>query len=161
GERTAGAVAASEIASLRRPCPRAPPTLSRAGLVPTSLAVDVTRGTRARLRPVRTEAGSRCPQRAEVDGRVAGLPAAEEALDRRVQNDPVEVLQAEEAVAADRGVVRRHCLEGARAEVAGEDDVDDVLRGEATHGSDRVDDRDRSFDRQVFVDADLFRELAV
>ena len=43
--------------------------------------------------------------------------------------------------------LRGHRLERAPLEVAGEDDVDDVLRGETPPRGDRVDDRDRAFDR--------------
>ena len=34
---------------------------------------------------------SRCPERSEIDGRVAGLPAPQEALDRRMEHDVVEL----------------------------------------------------------------------
>ena len=78
-----------------------------------------------------------------------------------MQDDAVEVLHSEESMAAHRRVVRRDRLEGASAKVAGEDDVDDVLRCEAPDGRDRVDDCDGTLDGQVFVDADLLGELAM
>src|SRR5439155_22549006 len=142
------------------PCLRAPPP-SRVGLLPTTLAVDVTGGRRACLWRACAGSGSRRPQCAEVDGGIARLPAAEETLDRWMEDDAVEILDAEEAMSAHGGVVRGDGLERAGAKIAGEDDVHDVLRGEAPHGGNRVDDRDGPFDREILVDADLLRELAV
>ena len=78
-----------------------------------------------------------------------------------MQDDAVEVLHAEETVAAHGRVVRRHRLERTGAEIAGEDDVHDMLRREAAHRRDRVDDRDRPLNGQILVDADLLRELTV
>src|SRR4051812_38714655 len=90
--------------------------------------------------------GSTGPERSEVDGRVARTPALDEALDRGMQNDVVEIVEAEQAVPTDGRVLGVDCLQRAPAEVAGEDDVHDVLRREALHGRDRVNDRDRAFD---------------
>src|SRR5437763_4125376 len=104
---------------------------------------------------------SRSPQGAQVHRWVAGLPAAQEALDRRVEHDALELVDREQPMPLHGGVLRGHRLERAPAEVAGEDDVDDVLRGEAPDGRDRVDDRDGALDRQLLVDSDLLRELAV
>ena len=61
----------------------------------------------------------RCPEGAEVHGRVARLPAAEEALERRVEHDVVELAGVEEAMAAHGGVLRGDALEGAAGEVGG------------------------------------------
>jgi hypothetical protein len=47
----------------------------------------------------------RSPKRAEVDRWVAGLPTAEEALDRRMQDDSVQVGDLEQAVSAHSGVL--------------------------------------------------------
>ena len=78
--------------------------------------------------PERRRHRSRRPERAEIDGRVARLPAAEEALDRRMEHDVVELGRVEEPVAADGRVGRGDALERAAGEIAGEDDVHDVLR---------------------------------
>src|SRR5436190_6529874 len=80
----------------------------------------------------RAAGGSRClastgPQRAEVDGGVARLPAREEALDRRVEHDLLQFLEREEPCRAYRLVLRLHVLERATRDVGPEDDVDDVL----------------------------------
>src|SRR5205823_12607087 len=77
------------------------------------------------------------PKGAQVDRGVAWLPTTEEALDRRVDDDPVEVAGREEAVTADGRVLRGDRLERAAAEIAGEDDVDDVLLRERPLGRDR------------------------
>ena len=90
------------------------------------------------------------PARAEVDAGVARLPPREEALDRRVQRDAVELVELEEPVAAHCRVLETAPLERP-VELAGEDDVDDVLRPEAPLGRDRLDDRNRPFDRQLVV----------
>ena len=76
-----------------------------------------------------------------------------------MEHDAVQVVDAEEPVPPHRGVLRRHRLQRPAAEVAREDDVHHVLRGEAPHRRDRVDDRDRPLDRQLLVDADLLAEL--
>ena len=52
---------------------------------------------------------------------------------------------------------RAHRLERAAGEVAGEDDVHDVLRRERAVRRDRVDDADRALDGHVLVDAELLR----
>src|SRR3982751_4593236 len=87
----------------------------------------------------------RCPQRTQIHRRIAGLPPPQEALNRWMQHDVVELCALEEPVAADGGVSRGRSFEGASGQVAGEDDVHDVLRGEGTLRGDRVDDRDRAF----------------
>ena len=56
--------------------------------------------------------------------------------------------RVEEPVAAHGGVLRRDRLERAAGEIAGEDDVDDVLRRERALRRDRVDERDRALDRR-------------
>src|SRR5581483_4774401 len=101
------------------------------------------------------------PQRAEVRGGIARLPAAEEALDGRMQCDAVEVGGVEQPVPAYRGVLRGHGLERPSGEVGREDDVHDVLRAEPALGRDRVDDRDRPLDWQLVGDADLLEQLAM
>ena len=53
---------------------------------------------------------SGCPERAEIDDRVPGLPALEKALDRRMQDDVVELVEPEQPVAAHRDVLGRHLL---------------------------------------------------
>ena len=77
-----------------------------------------------------------------------------------MQADLVQFLGPEQAVAANRGVARGHGLQRPAAQIPGEDDVDDVLRGEAPHRRDRVDDRDGPLHGRL-VDPDLFRELAM
>src|SRR5262249_1016663 len=67
----------------------------------------------------------------------------------------------EQAVPPNGSVLRRHRLERAAGQVTREDDVHDVLRGEAPHRRDRIDDCDGPFDRDVVVDTDFLRELAV
>jgi hypothetical protein len=52
-------------------------------------------------------------------------------------------------------------LERTTGQVACEDDVDDVLRGEAAHRRDRVDDRNRPLHRDLVLDPDLLGQLAV
>ena len=88
------------------------------------------------------------PARAEVDARVAGLPALRNRCDRRMQHDAVELVETEEPVAAHGLVVETTPLERA-VQLAGEDDVDDVLRPEAPLGRDRLDDRDGPFEREL------------
>src|SRR6266550_1731686 len=102
----------------------------------------------------------RCPEGAEVHGRVARLPAAEEALERRVEHDVVELAGVEEAMPAYGGVLRGDALEGTAGEVGGEDDVHDVLPDEGAPGGDRVDDGDRPFERKVVFDPHFLLELA-
>src|SRR3954447_712075 len=101
------------------------------------------------------------PEGAEVDGGVSRCPALEEPVDRRMQDELGQLVRSEQAMTAHGGVVRGDGLERPAAEVAGEDDVDDVLGCEAAHGRDRVDDRDRPFDRHLVGDTDLLGELAV
>ena len=72
----------------------------------------------------------RNPQRAEVDDRVAWPPARQEALDRRVEHDLLELRDGEEPVPPDGGVARCHGVERPVAEVSREDDVHDMLRRE-------------------------------
>src|SRR5439155_24341973 len=56
-----------------------------------------------RVRPDCAESGSRSPQGAEIDSGVAGLPAAEEALDRRMPHPALELTAAIQPVAATPG----------------------------------------------------------
>jgi len=78
-----------------------------------------------------------------------------------VQYGVLEVGMIEEPVAAHGDVARRDSLERATGEIAGEDDVHDVLRGKRAHGRDRVDERDRAFERELVLDPHLFAQLAV
>ena len=84
---------------------------------------------------VRRRSLLRRPQGAEIDGRVARAPAGEKPLDRRVEHDLVELPQCEQPVPADGRVGRGDRLERPAPEVAREDDVDDVLRGELRSGA--------------------------
>src|SRR5439155_7307523 len=59
------------------------------------------------------------PECAEVDSRIARLPAAEETLNRWVQHDGVQLARPEEAMAADGCIPRGHCLERPPAEIPG------------------------------------------
>src|SRR4051812_10214816 len=103
----------------------------------------------------------RCPHRTEIHRGVARLPAAQEPCDRRMEHDLVEVALVEEPVPAHRSVLRGDRFERASRQIAREDDVHDVLRGECALRSNRVDDRDRPFDGQLVLDPDLFAKLAV
>src|SRR5262245_60755605 len=62
-------------------------------------------------------------------------------------------------MAANCGVLGRHGLQRSSPQVAGEDDVDDVLGGSAVR-RDRFDDGDRALERQVLFDPALLGELA-
>ena len=62
-------------------------------------------GTATRSRPSGRAGPSRGPQRSKIDRRIPGLPALQEALDRRVEDDAVELVEREDPVAAD-GLVR-------------------------------------------------------
>src|SRR6185312_10260453 len=105
--------------------------------------------------------GSRNPQLPEINGGVAGLPTAQETLDRRMQDDVVEITDLEEPVPAHGCIPRGDRFERSPAEIAREDDVHDMLRREAVPRGDRVDECDGSFHRELIVDADLLGELAV
>src|SRR5207248_6424718 len=117
-------------------------TLGRRDLLGALRRSERRRATARKLRPVRSAAAfdrdlSRClarPKGSEIDRRVPRSPALHEALDRRVQNDIVELLQAEQAVPANCCISRVDSLERAPAEVGGKDDVHDVLGGVALHG---------------------------
>src|SRR5437588_3641591 len=100
------------------------------------------------------------PERAEIDGGVAGLPAREEALDRRVHDDLPQLVVTEEARAPDRGVARFDIPERAVREIGREDDVHDVLAREQRLRSNRVADRDRSLELHVCLDPELLAQLA-
>src|SRR5690242_12712823 len=78
-----------------------------------------------------------------------------------MEHDAVQVARVEQPVAAHGGIPRGNRLERASRQVAREDDVYDVLRAEAALRGDRVDDGDRSFDRELVGDADLLVQLAV
>ena len=78
-----------------------------------------------------------------------------------MQHDLVQLVGAEESMTADGHVLRGDRLERALAQVAREDDVDDVLRGEAANRRDRVGDSDRPLDRHLVVDPHLLPQLAV
>jgi hypothetical protein len=100
---------------------------------------------------------------AEIDARVAGLPPGEESCDGRMQRDAVELVGREEPMAA-YGLVARHDTLERAVQLAGEDDMDDVLRPQTPLRRDRLDDRDRPLDRQLVADrprARLLRQLAL
>ena len=99
--------------------------------------------------------------RGMVHRRVAGLPAAQKALDRRVHDTSSSSARPNRRWPRTAASSRGDRLERAPAEVAGEDDVHHVLRRNAALGRDRVDDRDGALDRQLVVDPDLLRELPV
>src|SRR5579859_1666735 len=120
----------------------------------------VARPRRSSSRPGHDSPVLRGPERAEVDTRIAGLPARKEALDRRGPHDLVEFADHEKPVAAHGCVLGCHLLQRAAREVAGEDDVHDVLPGERARGRDRVDERHRAFEVDVLVDPDLLVHLA-
>ena len=69
------------------------------------------------------------PERPEVDHGIPGAPAGQEALDRRMEHDLVELTHVEQPVPVNGRVLRGHRLERPPFQVAGEDDVDDVFRG--------------------------------
>ena len=119
--RAAASSSRSRTSSRPRPTP-SPPIEREAGEAETG---DRSSGAD------RTCEGSGGPKGAEVDRGVAGRPALEEAVDRRVQDDVVQLVGAEESVTADGHVLRGDRFERALAQVAREDDVDDVLGGEA------------------------------
>ena len=81
------------------------PTQSRVGMIPSTLAIELTGEMQTRLKRVCAESVSRRPQRAEVHGRISRLPAAQEALDRRVQNDAVEIADREQPMPPHGGVL--------------------------------------------------------
>src|SRR5262245_31770511 len=66
--------------------------------------------------------GLRDPHLTEVDRRIARLPALEEARDRWMQADTVELARPEEAVAADGLVFRSDVLERVVHHIGREDD---------------------------------------
>ncbi len=72
-----------------------------------------------------------------------------------MEHDLVELVGPEQPVPAHGCVLRGDCLERASGQVAGEDDVDDVLRGEAARRRDRVGDRHGALDRNLVLDPDL------
>ena len=79
-----------------------------------------------------------------------------------MEDEIVELLKREQPVAAYGGVLGRDGLERAAGKVGGEDDVDDVLGGEAPGRCDRIDERDGALQRQLNVladDSDLFAQL--
>src|SRR6266568_324253 len=78
-----------------------------------------------------------------------------------MQHDSVEILEREQPVAAHGRILRAHSLERAAREVPREDDVHHVLAHEWTLGSDRVHDRDRPFEWNILVDAELLSELTL
>src|SRR5438067_10877810 len=103
----------------------------------------------------------RCLERTQIHSRIARLPAPKESLDRWVHDDAVQLDRIEQTVAAYRRVLRRDAVERTSGEIAGEDDVHDVLRLELRLRRDRVDDRDRALERNLVGETDLFRELAM
>ena len=87
----------------RTPSPRA--ALASAAGVPRTRARQASPATRP-VGPGFARPASRRPQGPEVDAGIAGLPAAEEPLDRRVQRDLLQLVEREEAVAAHGRVPR-------------------------------------------------------
>ena len=78
-----------------------------------------------------------------------------------MEDDLVELGGLEQPVPAHGRVLRRHRFERPAGQIAGEDDVHDVLRGEGALRRDRVDDRNRALDRNLVLDADLLAKLAM
>jgi hypothetical protein len=76
-----------------------------------------------------------------------------------VQDDVVQLVDGEQPVTAHGRIPGGDRLERPAAEIAREDDVDDVLGREALHRRDRVDDRDGPLHGDVLADAYLFGEL--
>src|SRR5579864_5773698 len=102
-----------------------------------------------------------CPQRPEIHGGIARLPPAQEALDRRMQHDVVELRTVEQTMAAHGSVARCRRFERPPGEVAGDDDVHAVLCRERALWRDRIDDRHRPLDRDLVLDPNLFAQLPV
>src|SRR5439155_7542452 len=100
------------------------------------------------------------PERAEVDGRVAGPPALHEPRDRRVEHDLLQLVEREEPRAAYRRVLRLDVLERAVGEIRTEDDVHDVPVAAFPGRRDRLRDGDRSFEREGVPQPELLAELA-
>ena len=98
---------------------------------------------------------------AEVDRRVARLPALQEALDRRVQHDLVELVEPNSRWPRTAA----SCDVTASSERSPRSPAKMMwttcFAAKLRAGRDRVDDRDRALDRQVVVDPDLLGELAV
>ena len=78
-----------------------------------------------------------------------------------MEDDLVELGGGEETVSSHRRIARARSLQRPLTEIAREDDVNDVLGGEAPLRGDRVDDRDRPLDRKLFLDPDLLQQFAV
>src|SRR5918996_1759473 len=107
--------------------------------------------------------GLRRPQRAQVHRGISRLPALQEALDRWMGRDPLELSHAERAVAAHRVILRADVLERP-GHVRREDHVDDVLPRRAGGWRDRVDERDGALERDVHAlreEPRLLPELAL
>ena len=98
----------------------------------------IERANAAARRPQRAVTSGR-PERAEVNDRVAGAPARQEALDRWMEHNVVQLVELVQTMAAHRDVLRRDLLERPAGQVGGEDDVDNVLPREAAGRGDRVD----------------------
>ena len=84
------------------------------------------RTSRNDVERARKERRLRSPHLAEIDGRVPGLPALQEALNRWMQRNGVELLEPKRAMSAYGSVLRAHVLERP-GHVGGEDHVDHVL----------------------------------
>ena len=76
-----------------------------------------------------------------------------------MEHDLFELRDREEPMAAHGSVLRRRPLERPAGEVAGEDDVHDVLAGERARRRDRVDERDGPLEGDLLVDPDLLLQL--
>jgi hypothetical protein len=119
-----------------------------------SACASLPRRTQPRQLRLRTAASLRHPERPEVRDRVARTPPAQEPLNGRMEDDRVELVEREQAMASHGCVLGTHGFERTSREVACEDDVHDVLRGEHPVRRDRLDDAHRPLDRHVLVNAE-------
>src|SRR6185436_4747144 len=109
----------------------------------------------------RAPRGSPRPQRSEVDTRIAWLEPTAEVVDGRMDSQPFELVAFEKPVPPHR-LVPRDDVGERTVDLAGEDDVDDMLRPEAPLRRDRLHDRDGPLDRNLVAvvnQSRLLREL--
>jgi hypothetical protein len=128
-------------------CPKPPPRCER------------NRVGRAYVSPNRAESVAMSSAAAEVDDWIARPPARQEPLNRRMEHDLLQLAETEQPVPPHRRISGRDRLERAPAQIAREDDVDDVLGREAPLRGDRIDDRHRPLDRDVLLETHLLDEL--